>query len=61
MNKLGEIIELLEEHEPNLMVVDVLSSESFKNLYISLVENLIIILGDESESAGNGAKVGENV
>ena len=47
MNKLGEIIELLEEHEPNLMVVDALSSESFKNLYISLVENLIIILGDE--------------
>ena len=49
MNKLGEIIELLEEHEPNVnsAVVEHIDLKSFKDLYISLVENLITILGDE--------------
>ena len=48
MNKLGEIIELLEEHEPNLhsSVAEHLTLESYKNLYISLVENLIMIVED---------------
>ena len=39
--------ELLEEHAPNLDVLDSLTLESFRNLYVSLVVSLIEIQEEE--------------
>ena len=42
-----ELNELINEHADNLEVLDCLSPESFKNLYISLVTNLLEITEEE--------------
>ena len=45
----NELEELIEEHKENLDILDDISQQSFKSLYVSLLKNLIWIVDEVSE------------